>query len=61
MLAFFLVCNMINYSFFLNLFLPHGVLSACGSYRAVSFPLVVLTARCPFFSRGAMSVAVCRL
>lgn len=35
MLAFFLVCNMINYSFFLNLFLPHGVLSARGSYRAV--------------------------
>lgn len=50
MLAFFLVCNMINYSFFLYLFLPHGVLSACGSYRAV-----------PFFSRGAMFVAVCRL
>ena len=39
MLAFFLVCNMINYSFFLYLFLPHGVLSACGSYRAVSFLL----------------------
>ena len=50
MLAFFLVCNMINYYFFLYLFLPHGVLSACGSYRAV-----------PFFSLGAMSVAVCRL
>lgn len=50
MLAFFLVCNMINYSFFLNLFLPHGVLSARGSYRTV-----------PFFSRGAMSVTVCRL
>ena len=50
MLAFFLVCNIINYSFFLNLFLPLGVLSAHGSYRAV-----------PFFSRGAMSVAVCRL
>ncbi len=50
MLAFFLVCNIINYSFFLNLFLPHGVLSACGSYRAV-----------PFFSRGAMFVAVFRL
>lgn len=50
MLAFFLVCNMINYSFFL----------IC-SYRTVSFPLVVLTARCPFFSRGALFVAVCRL
>ena len=50
MLAFFLVCNMINYSFFLYLFLPHGVLSDRGSYRAV-----------PFFSRGAMFVAVCRL
>ncbi len=34
MLAFFLVCNMINYSFFF----------IC-SYRTVSFPLVVLTAR----------------
>lgn len=34
MLAFFLVCNMINYSFFL----------IC-SYRTVSFPLMVLTAR----------------
>lgn len=50
MLAFFLVCNMINYSFFLYFFLPHGVLSARGSYRAV-----------PFFSLGAMSVAVCWL
>lgn len=28
MLAFFLVCNMINYSFFLNLFLPRGFFSA---------------------------------
>ena len=55
MLAFFLVCNMINYSFFLYLFLPHGVLSARGSYRAV------LNRAVPFFSRGAMFVAVCRL
>lgn len=34
MLAFFLVCNMINYFFFL----------IC-SYRTVSFPLMVLTVR----------------
>lgn len=50
MLAFFLVCNIINYFFFSLFVLTARFLSACGSYRAV-----------PFFSRGAMFVAVCRL
>lgn len=39
MLAFFLVSNMINYSFFLNLFFPRGFLNARGSFFTMFFPL----------------------
>ena len=35
MLAYYLVFNMLNFSFFLYMFLPHGVLSARVAYRAV--------------------------